>query len=244
MDFDDISRVVPWIETAAMLGVDLNAPQRAEPRGYKSHLPYDQLPAGALYVVALRDPRDALVSMYRFMEGWWSEPGMIPIAEFAADWAGREAHYWRHLASWWEQRDNPDVLLLSYEHMVDAPELHIRKLADFAGIPLDDELLALTLERSSFDYMLRHKDRFDDAMIRLHMEEHGILPKGGDSAKVRKGGSGGHRTELSAETAAMLDGKWRELITPRFGLPDYAALEAELRERFGADAAARKGDRH
>ena len=33
MDFDDISRVVPWIETAPMLGIDLNAAQRAEPRG-------------------------------------------------------------------------------------------------------------------------------------------------------------------------------------------------------------------
>lgn len=31
MDFDDISRVVPWIETAPMLGLDINAPQRAAP---------------------------------------------------------------------------------------------------------------------------------------------------------------------------------------------------------------------
>src|SRR6476659_4178765 len=43
-DFDDISRVVPWIETAGMLGIDLEAPQRAEPRGFKSHLPYHRLP--------------------------------------------------------------------------------------------------------------------------------------------------------------------------------------------------------
>ncbi len=38
MDFDDISRVVPWIETAKIVGLDLEAPQRAEPRGFKSHL--------------------------------------------------------------------------------------------------------------------------------------------------------------------------------------------------------------
>ncbi|MEO0442026.1 MAG: sulfotransferase domain-containing protein, partial [Pseudomonadota bacterium] len=38
MDFDDISRVVPWIETAPILGIDINANQRAEPRGFKSHL--------------------------------------------------------------------------------------------------------------------------------------------------------------------------------------------------------------
>src|SRR5258708_2047810 len=69
-DFDDISRVVPWIETAGACGIDLNAPQRAEPRGFKSHLDYDRTPKGARYVVSLRDPKDAMVSMYRFMEGW------------------------------------------------------------------------------------------------------------------------------------------------------------------------------
>src|SRR3954466_14499034 len=30
--FDDFSRVVPWIETAAALGLDLDGPQRGEPR--------------------------------------------------------------------------------------------------------------------------------------------------------------------------------------------------------------------
>jgi hypothetical protein len=61
MDFDDISRVVPWIETAQGTGVDVEGPQRGEPRGFKSHLPYDQMPKGARYVVSLRDPKDALV---------------------------------------------------------------------------------------------------------------------------------------------------------------------------------------
>ena len=57
VDFDDISRVVPWIETAYDLGLDLDAPQRAEPRAYKSHLAWDVVPKGARYVVAVRDPR-------------------------------------------------------------------------------------------------------------------------------------------------------------------------------------------
>src|SRR4051812_16783768 len=49
-DFDDISRVVPWIETAAIVGVGLEGAQRAEPRGFKSHLPYDMIPKGAKYI--------------------------------------------------------------------------------------------------------------------------------------------------------------------------------------------------
>src|ERR1043165_3030497 len=54
-DFDDISRVVPWIETAGVLGLDINAEQRAEPRGFKSHLAHDALPPGAKAIVSLRD---------------------------------------------------------------------------------------------------------------------------------------------------------------------------------------------
>lgn len=64
MDFDDISRVVPWIETAHDLGLDLEAPQRGHPRGFKSHLAYDLVPKGAhqhVRVVALLPPRQQVV---------------------------------------------------------------------------------------------------------------------------------------------------------------------------------------
>ncbi len=234
MDFDDISRVVPWIETSGMLGLDIEAPQRAAPRGFKSHLAYDQIPKGARYVVSLRDPKDALVSMYRFMEGWFFEPGSVSIEDFfEARWvkAPEPGGYWRHLITWWEQCDNPDVLLLSYEHMTDAPEAHIRRLAAFCGVPLDDALLALTLERSSLAFMLAHKDRFDDAMMRAMSEQRCGLPPGSDSAKVRKGGVGGHRQELPAAIGAAIDAEWTRRVTPELGFADYASLEAELRRR-------------
>jgi hypothetical protein len=231
MDFDDISRVVPWIETAKLVGLDLEAPQRAEPRGFKSHLAYDghpAIPKGAKYVVSLRDPKDALVSMHKFMEGWFLEPGAVGIADFAEPWI-TGGDYWKHLLSWWAERDNPNVLVFSYEGMTADPEGHVRRLAALAGLPLDDELLALTLERSSIGYMLAHKDRFDDALMRRVSEERCNLPPGSDSAKVRKGGVGGHRTELPADIAAKLDARWTELVTPVTGFGDYAALEAAVR---------------
>ena len=233
MDFDDISRVVPWIETAGALGLDINAPQRAEPRGFKSHLTFERLPQGARYVVSLRNPKDTLVSMYRFMEGWFLEPGAVPIAEFARVTTLTERKdaggYWNHLLSWWAQRDNPDVLLLSYEHMTADPETGVRRLAAFCGIPLDDELLTLTLERTSLTFMLAHKDRFDDAMMRRLSETRANLPPGGDSAKVRKGGVGGHAGELPAAVSAAMDAMWAKVVAPKLGFADYGALEAALR---------------
>ena len=232
MDFDDISRVVPWIETSAMLDLDIEAPQRAEPRGFKSHMAYGAMPKGAKYIVALRDPKDAFVSNYRFMEGWFFEPGSISIRQFAPMWLARTDlgnSYWRHLTSWWAERDNPNVLLLSYAGMIAAPEAYIRKVAAFCGIPLDDALLKLTLERSSIDFMLAHKDRFDDLMMRTASEVRCGLPPGSDSAKVRKGGVGGHKAELPEEIGSQLDAKWAEIAAPPTGFADFSALDAALR---------------
>ena len=237
MDFDDISRVVPWIETARALALDLEAPQRGHPRLFKSHLPYDLVPKGARYVVSFRDPKDAILSDYHFMAGWWFEPGSISLAEFierplARRGTGRD--YWHHLLSWWSVRENPAVLLLSYQQMSADPASHIRALAKFAGMPLDDALLQLTLEHSSLAFMLKHKDRFDDHLMRQHSERTSGLPKGSDSSKVREGKVGGHRTEMPAEIAARVDAVWAELVAPATGFADYAAFEAALREASSA----------
>jgi hypothetical protein len=237
MDFDDISRVVPWIETAGALGIDLNAAQRAEPRGFKSHLDYDRVPKGARYVVSLRDPKDVLVSMYRFMEGWFLEPGAVPIEAFARGMLAPRPEggdYWSHLLSWWRVRDQENVLLYSYEQMSADPQGSVRRLAAFCGIPLDAELLALTLERSSLAFMLRYKDRFDDFLMREASETRCNLPKGSDSAKVRKGQVGGHKAELPADIAAAVDAIWSERVTPETGFEDYAGLDAALRARAGS----------
>jgi len=230
-DYDDISAVVPWIEMAAALGQDLDAEQKAELRGFKSHLGWGLVPKGARYIVAIRDPRDALVSMYRFMEGWFIEPGAISLETFAREDYLRDTggpFYWSHLASWWPVRHDPTVLMLSYEQMNRDPSATIRRVAAHCGIPLDDELLAITLRNSSLDYMLAHKHQFDDLGMRTLSERRGGLASGSDSAKVRLGQVGSHRRELSDDLIAELDAIWDGRITTRFGFPDYAALESAL----------------
>jgi len=232
MDFDDISRVVPWIEMSPILGLDLNAAQKAWPRGFKSHLSYASLPKGARYVVSLRDPKDAFVSMYRFMEGWMIEPGAIPMEDFFTAWAkggGPEGeNYWHHLLGWWAMRGQPDVLLFSYSRMIRDRETHVRRLADFARIGLDQELLDLTVEQTSRAYMLAHKDRFDDRLMRELSERGGRLPPGSDSAKVRAGSSGNHEDEIPPSVADQIDAIWRKRVPPVTGFTDFSELEATL----------------
>ncbi len=223
MDFDDISRVVPWIEVSADLGIDLNAEQRARPRAFKSHLPWDPMPKGGRYIIVVRDPGDAAVSSFKFSEGWFLEPGAISMDEFVTQGFLRKREYYKHLRSWWAHKDDENVLMLAYEHMLTNSERAIERIAEFIGIKLDDELRAITLEHSSLDFMLKHKDRFDDALIRTLSEAVMGLPPGSDSAKVRLGKSG-TLTDLSVETRTLLDEVWQEEIASALGLADYGAL--------------------
>lgn len=234
MDFDDISRVVPWIEMSTDLGIDLDAEQRANPRAFKSHLGWHDVPKGGRYIVPLRDPGDALVSSYHFMEGWFVEPGAISIETHARENFMKPrpgGGYWAHLRSWWEQRDHPAVLLLAFEQMKVDLEGTVRRIADFIDVDLDDELLAIVMRQSSLEFMTEHKDRFDDFLMRRRSEEVCGLPPGSDSAKVRTGEVGSRKVELPAEIQAELDARWTEEITPHLGFAAYEDLLAALRAR-------------
>lgn len=227
MDFDDISRVVPWIESSPALGIDLDAEQRANPRAFKSHLEYEPIPKGGKYINSVRNPGDALYSMYKFMEGWFLEPGAVNLDEFARERFIKSGAYWRHLKSWWAQRQEPTVLFLAYEHMQKDLPGTIKRVAEFIDIPLDDELLELTLEHASFAYMSAHQDRFDDIGMRKLSETRCKLPSGSDSTKVREG-KVGERKKLSAEIIAELDEVWHQEIELPLGFKDYASLIAAL----------------
>ncbi len=228
MDFDDISRVVPWIESSPALGLDLDAEQRANPRAFKSHLEYEPMPKGGKYINAIRHPGDALYSMHKFMEGWFLEPGAVSLDEFARERYIKSRNYWRHLKSWWAQRQAPNVLFLVYEHMRQDLTGTIQRVAEFIDIPLDDELLALTMNNASFEFMLEHKDRFDDAMMRQLSEVKCGLPSGSDAAKVREGAVGTGK-KLSTEVIDALDQIWQEEIEAELGFKNYEALIASLK---------------
>lgn len=223
MDFDDISRVVPWIETSAALGIDLNAEQKANPRAFKSHLGWDLVPKGGRYINVVRNPADVVVSLFKFNEGWYWEPGAVDLDEYAMSDPFRRRSYYQHLKSWWPRRHDPDVLFMCYEKMLEAPRETIRRIAGFIGVPLDDELLDLTERHCSIEFMREHKDRFDDLLMRKFATERMRVPFESDGAKVREGKAGSGAV-LSDEVKARLDTLWAEEITAELGFADYASL--------------------
>jgi hypothetical protein len=231
IDFDDISRVVPWLEWAYEQGLDIHAPQKGAFRAFKSHLSWHDIPKGGRYLISLRDPKDALVSFHHFFDNWQFEAGSVSIVEFAREFYMADlplGRYWDHLASWWEHRHDQNVLLLCFEEMkIDLPGT-VQAIARFLDMELDDALLEIVVRQSSLDFMLAHKDKFDDLLMRENSIKKGWLPPGGDAAKVRSGRVGDHRQELPADIRVEMDAIWHDEIEAKFGLASYQALRERL----------------
>lgn len=225
MDFDEINSVVPWIEIAYDVGWDLDASQLANPRLYKSHVSWHDIPKGCRYICSFRHPYTAIVSFYRFFEGWMFEPGTISLADltrwrWSRDKADRQG-YWYHLTSWWEQRQNKDVLLLCYEDILANPSGTIQLVARFMDIELDDSLLDIVLRQSSREFMLTHGEKFNEHHMRDIGGKRAGLPPPINSSKVTLGASDDSRYKLSSEIKQELDEIWLEQVQPKFGFRDY-----------------------
>jgi hypothetical protein len=231
MHFDEITSVIPWIEMAYDLGMDLNQSQKGQPRAFKSHLSWELVPKGARYIYVIRDPKDVVVSMYHFMAGWWFETEAISLATFAREQFLHPKSpnaYWAHIRSWWPHRHDSTVLFLCYENMKQDLLDTVQRIAAFIGCQLDDELLDIVIRQSSLGFMQAHQRQFDDHLIREARDAVCGLPPGGDSAKVRTGNVGDHARELSPEVSAECDRIWQEEIEATLGFASYADLRAAL----------------
>lgn len=230
MGFDDISRISPWIEVADALGVDLDADQGWEPRAFKSHYSYTAVPKGCRYIVSFREPRSTMVSYYRFYEGWLFEPGTVTLAEYLAPHLdrGKGKDYWSHMSSWWARRDDENVLLFSYELMQEDIRPVVVQIAEFLEIDADGSLIDLVVSQASREFMLEHKDKFNDLMHRERNDLVGALPPGSGAIKVSAVEFDRARYELSPEVLAAMDRNWAETMGDGFGIDSYD----ELVDRF------------
>ena len=233
MDFDDISRMTPWEDTAFLLDLDMTQPQRAAPRGFKSHREYERLPPEQRYVITLRDPKECYVSFHRFFDGWHLERGALSMEEFwplFISGGPGGCDYATHITSWWARRDEPDTPLATYKWAARNMRAMITKMAAFLELEVDEAGIDAVEEMTSREFMHAHKDRFDDAMMCAVMEERLGIPADSDSTKVQAEGS--DSKILPPAIAEQIDAMWAEDVAPKTGHADFASLAAALDERM------------
>jgi len=237
--FGEITEVVPWDILAGDCGQDLDAEQVASPRIFKSHESFKTVPKGAKYIYVARNPSDAFVSFYKFLPPYMGLVGDdITMDDFSlAIFAGvsNSGQIWHHFLGWWKGGlENPDVLWCFYEDLVRDLEKEVRRVAAFMDIALDDELLEIVLERSSFEFMQQRSTQFDD-----HFVFDATKTQMGRAAedkvtvgKVRKGGGKvGSRKTIPPSISTSLDEKWKDILAAPTGCADYAQLRAAVVSR-------------
>ncbi|MEM6267732.1 MAG: sulfotransferase, partial [Pseudomonadota bacterium] len=85
---------------------------------------------------------------------------------------------------------------------------------------------ALVRERTSREFMVEFKDRFDDGMICVLLEEKCGIPALSDSSKVQSAGS--KADALPASIADEIDAMWAQRVKPVTGHASFAELAAEI----------------
>lgn len=230
MDFDEITRVVPWLEMAKDMDIDIYQPQVANPRAFKTHQHLDNVPKGGKYIVVVRDPKDAMLSLYRFYEGWVMEKDSISIKDFALDFykKGRR-RYWQHVNAMWNHRNDRGVLALCYENIQENLPLTIERVADFMEVKLDHELREIVIRQSDIGFMKEHNHKFDDHIVRQMRNAACGIPMDGTTSKVKNGRVGDSKEHVPDEVRAEFDAIWNEEVTARNGLRSYDDMRRELK---------------
>src|SRR5262245_40191290 len=196
MEIPHIGEYCPWFERSLRSGRGFET--RPGPRLFKSHLSYRQIPKGpGKYIYVARDGKDVAISNYHLERMYIGYEGTF------ADYFDRflrgqvECGSWfAHVSQWWQHRDDPGVLFLTYEELTRDLESCVRRIADFCGFDLPPERLPGILERCRFAFMKEHERKFDPAMEVLW--EQGVQLNG----FIRRGRVGESAVELSSDQRA------------------------------------------
>jgi hypothetical protein len=208
--FFDIYAQVPWIEFVTRPGMPvdellmrLERMPRDRPRAFKTHsLPQDlsYAPPGegndVRYVVVMRNPEEALVSMKSFLEqhsDTWLDLWQMPrdalcwpdfstFYQQTVTTTGMHRGLFAFLNAWWPLRTQANVLCLHFSDMVRDHEGAVRRIANFIGVVPDAAQWPAVLEYTGFPWMKQHATKFDS----LSSEVPPLKP----GAMVRKGKAG------------------------------------------------------
>lgn len=167
MDLPHIAEYCPWFERS--LRARRAFETRPSPRLFKSHLPYGKIPKGPCkYIYVARDGKDVAVSYYHLNRTYNSYEGSFaPFFNWFLEGKSPFGCWFEHVAGWWAHRHDPNVLFLTYEELKRDLEGSIRRIAAFIGQDVPPDRMPLIVERSSFDFMKQHENKFDPAMESL-----------------------------------------------------------------------------
>ena len=158
------------------------------------------------FIIVFRNPKDMLVSYYHFYKlGNFSPVGnWDDFFELFKSKTLCHGDIFDVQLSWWNLRDNPNILILNYEDMLKSPEGAVRQVATHMGKDISDDLVAKIVERTSFKSMKNNPSLNYATMTK----------KEGGGAFMRKGVAGDWKNHFSEEQAKYVDELSDKLFKP------------------------------
>jgi aryl sulfotransferase len=225
-----VSQMSPWVDMRVPpKHIKLPAlEQQTHRRFLKTHLPVDALvfSANVKYIYVARDGRDVVWSLYnhhaRANAAWYAAvndtPGLVgppigkppeSIRSYFHDWLEKDGYpfwsFWENVASWWDVRGLPNVMLLHYSRLKDDLPGQIGRIAAYLDVPVEAQHWPAVLEHCGFAYMKTHAT--ETAPLG------GVFWEGGAQSFINKG----------------TNARWRDVLTA----DDNARYEAMARDKLG-----------
>lgn len=153
----DFLKNSPFIE---MLGAD-SARTMKRPGAIKAHLPFSMMPYSkdAKYIYISRNPKDCVTSFYHHTKGFsgyeFTNGTFEVFFDLFCNGETDFGDYFEHVLSWYEHRNDPNVLFLHYEQIKKDPRTEVLKIAKFLGEKYHHELLEDT---TYLENVLKHSD--------------------------------------------------------------------------------------
>jgi aryl sulfotransferase len=226
-DFPDaVIEIGPWFDGRIFDFDELMARLEAQShrRFIKTHTPADGIPIfdKASYIVVARDGRDAFVSFVNHLKHMRADlierlnaqamaQGINPVVKFRGDVHGfferwiTDAPPLRHLATWWDLRGEPNVLLVHYNDLQADLDGEMRRVAAFLKIDIPAALWPEVVERCTFERMREEAEKIGDFQR---------LFEGGAEAFFFQGTNGRWRGVLTEGELQHYQDRVEELLTP------------------------------
>jgi hypothetical protein len=145
------------------------------------------------FIYVARNGMDVAVSEYRNQV----ELDWLPIdfdLYFDRFMSSGDRSWFQHVSDWWDLRDQPNVLFLTYEELQKDLRGAITRIAGFCGLALDERTLERAARNSSFEFMKAHEAKFDHFNALSWFRE--LMPREGF---IRKGKVGSGKLSLTRD---------------------------------------------
>ncbi|GBN00842.1 Alcohol sulfotransferase [Araneus ventricosus] len=210
---DVLDRVAPFMEMTGPEVIDSLKGLRT----YKNHYPYNVVKKNpkskVLYIY--RNPEDTFGSIFHFLEN--ALEAKLNLEEFFEGFLTGDIEYgsyFEHVLSYFNHKDDDNLLLVSYEKLHANPKEAILRIAKFLGekyyldLSTDESLLNKIVKNTSFDH-LKKNIKFELP----HNNPEGSSEKSTNSINLfRKGVVGDGKNLLSAEQMMRLRKKLSEVM--------------------------------